>query len=299
MSRPELSAILIVYNGIRFLPDCLRTLTADLGDLEHEIIAVDNGSTDGSVEFLTTEFPAVRVVRNGSNLGFARAVNIGLAEARGEYVYILNQDLRFRRGSTRTLLSRLKCDEQIGLIGPKFVGFDGSLQKSARAFPGMRHVWYKALMLPWIFPSHREIGGWKMQWFDHVHEQAVDQPMGAAMLLPRGVVDRVGLLDERFPIFFNDVDYCRRIGAAGYTLLYYPDAVVEHYVGGTTHLYPVRMVWESHRSMYRYLSKYARWYERPALWATGALLYLGMLPALLSRLLRPRPTEATPSSSSE
>lgn len=288
MNQPtvEISAIIISYNGMQFLPDCLSTLVDDLNGLDNEIIVVDNGSEDASIEFIKREYPGVRIIENGSNLGFARAVNIGLKEAHGRYLYILNQDLRFGKGTASSLLERLKTDRQIGLIGPKFVGFDGQLQRSARAFPSYRHVFYRALFLDRLFPRHREFAGWRMGWFDHKTEMSVDQPMGAVMLIPCEVVDRVGYLDENFPILFNDVDYCRRIKQAGYTLLYYPNAVVEHFVGGSTRKRPVSLRITSHVALYRYLKKYARPIEYPLLWLSGLCLGIGLMPLLISAAIK-------------
>jgi len=286
--RPEISAIVISYNGMQFLDDCMRTLSEDLADLDHEIIVVDNGSHDGSPEFIAEHCPDARLIRNDANLGFAPAVNIGLKAARGEYLYVLNQDLRFRKGTARTLLGRLKQDESIGMIGPKYVGFDGKLQWSARAFPSYRHVFYRALLLDRLFAKHREFGGWRMRWFDHETEMFVDQPMGAVMLIPRRVIEAVGYMDETFPILFNDVDYCRRMKASGYKLLYYPEAVVEHFVGGSTRKRPVMLHVISHRMLYRYLRKYARWYEYPLLWLTGLVLLVGLLPMVTVAWLRRR-----------
>jgi len=273
---PEISAIVIVYNGLEFLPECLRTLTEDLKFTSHELILIDNGSTDGSVEYIKRHYPQAALVENGVNLGFAPAVNIGLERARGQYLYVLNQDLRFRPGATGTLLERLKAEPKLGMIGPGYVYFDGRPHRSARALPTYRHVFYRALLLDRLFPHHREFSHWRMGWFDHKEEMYVDQPMGAVMLMPRAVVDKLGLMDESFPILFNDVDYCRRLRNAGYRLLYYPKAVVEHHVGASTSKRPYRMKVVSHFSMYRYLRKYARWYEYPALWACGLLLVLGL-----------------------
>ena len=286
--RPEISAIVISYNGMQFLPDCLRSLSADLREMDHEIIVVDNGSHDGSADFIAEHYPGVKLIRNEANLGFAPAVNIGLNAARGEFLYVLNQDLRFPPGTARTLLERQKQDESIGMIGPKYVGFDGKLQWSARAFPSYRHVFYRALFLDRLFPRHREFASWRMKWFDHETELFVDQPMGAVMLIPRRVVERVGLMDERFPLLFNDVDWCRRMNEAGYRLLYYPSAVVEHYVGGSTRQRPVMLHVISHRMLYRYLKKYARWYEYPLLWLTGLILLVGLVPMVIGASLRKR-----------
>lgn len=286
--QPVVSAIVVSFHGRKFLADCLSTLKADLARISHEIIVVDNGSTDGSIDIIRQVAPEAHLIKHGTNLGFARGVNAGIEAARGQYLWILNQDLRVRRGCLKALLDRLMQDEQIGMIGPKYVGFDGVLQYSARALPRYRYVMYKAVLLDRFFPAHREFGGWKMTWFDHETEMEVEQPMGAAMLVPRSVIERVGLLDESFPIFFNDVDFCRRLGDAGYKLLYYPKAVIEHFVGGSTRRQPTRMVIESHRSLYRYLKKYARPHEYPLLWLCGMLLIVGIIPRLCWAAFKPK-----------
>ncbi len=281
MSSPSLSVVLIVWEGMKFLPDCLRTLMADLQSISHEVIAIDNGSTDGSEEFIAKEYPSIKLIKNESNLGFAKAVNQGIEVSKGENVLLLNQDIRVRGGAIEALLKRIEGEKSIGVIGPKFVGFDGVTQQSARALPKLRHVWFKLFFLSEILPKSRLFGGWKMGWFDHESELEVDQPMGAALLIRRKVIEKVGRFDERFPIFFNDVDFCKRVSDAGYKLLYYPGAVIEHYVGGSTGRYPFKMKWESHRSMYRYLAKYTPIYLSPMLWLTGLLLLVGVVPAYL------------------
>ncbi len=274
--RPEISAIVIIYNGREFLSDCLRTLAENLRFTSHELILVDNGSVDGSVEFIKEHYPHATLVENGANLGFARAVNIGLETACGDYLYVLNQDLRFRPEATARLLERLKREPEIGMIGPGYVYFDGRPHSSVRALPTYRHVFYRALLLDRLFPHNREFSHWRMGWFDHREERYVDQPMGAVMLLPREVYEKVGPMDESFPILFNDVDWCHRFKLAGYRLLYYPHATVEHHVGASTSKRPYRMKVISHFAMYRYLRKYARWYEWPVLWACGVLLVVGL-----------------------
>jgi len=285
----EISAIVISYHGMKFLPDCLRTLSDDLKTISHEIIVVDNGSTDGSVEFVKEHYPQVTLIENKTNLGFARAVNIGLQKARGRYLYILNQDLRFPNGTAQSLLDRIKQDESIGLIGPKYVGFDGRLQKSARAFPGYRHIFFRALLLDRLFPRHRTFASWRMGWFDHQTEMFVDQPMGAVMLIPLKIINEIGFLDENFPIFFNDVDYCRRIKDTGYKLLYYPGAVVEHYAGASVRQRPLRMRFISSMALIRYLKKYARPREYPLLFICAVILILGLIPLSVTALFKSKP----------
>jgi GT2 family glycosyltransferase len=278
-----LSAIIISYNGMRFLPDCLRTLTGDLSGLSHELVVVDNASTDGSAEFVSETYPGTKLIVNDANLGFARAFNLGVEASHGRYVCVCNQDLRFRPRCLTALLERLEEEPSLGLIGPAYYGFDGRLMPSARAFPRYRDILYYALLLDRVFPEHREFAAWKMGWFDHRSERYVDQPMGAVMMFPREVFDRVGLMDESFPVFGNDVDLCRRLDTTGLKRLYYPPAAVEHYVGGSTVRRPYRSIVESHRGLYRYFRKYAPRRAYPLLWLTGLLLLVGLIPRLGAR----------------
>lgn len=291
-ARPTISAIVISYNGMKFLPDCLATLKADLSDISHELIIVDNGSRDGSPEFIRKNYGEAVLIQNEQNRGFAPAVNAGLKCARGEYLYILNQDLRFppgasgASGATSLLLERIRQDESIGFIGPKFVNFDGPTQKHSRSFPRYRHVFYRLFLFDRLFPHSREFASWRMGWFDHESELFMDQPMGAVMLIPRRVVEKIGLMDERFPLLFNDVDYCRRITEAGFKILYYPGAVVEHYVGASTGSRPYAIIVTSHTAMFRYFRKYARTQFNPVLWLCGLILYVSIPVLIAARFLR-------------
>lgn len=287
--RPEISAIVISYNGMNFLPECLSTLTRDICGLSHELIVVDNGSHDNSVRFVRQHYPNAVLIEHDKNIGFAPAVNAGLKRARGEFLYILNQDLRFMNednSATKLLLERIKQDKSIGFIGPKFVYFDGPTQRHSRAFPRYRHVLYRLLYLDRLFPHSREFASWRMGWFDHESELFMDQPMGAVMLIPRRVVNTVGLMDERFPLLFNDVDYCRRITDAGFRILYYPKAVIEHYVGASTGSRPYRIIVTSHTAMFRYFRKYARSKLNPVLWICGVILYASIPILIIIRFLR-------------
>lgn len=284
----DISAIVVSFYGEKFLSECLTTLKADLEGSSHEMIIVDNGSTDRSLEIARAVVPEAKIVKHETNLGFAKGVNAGINAASGKYLWILNQDIRVRKGCLKALLEKLQSDSKIGMVGPKFVGFDGVLQYSARALPRYRFIIYKALLLDRMFPHSRAFGAWKMTWFDHETEMQVEQPMGAAMLVPKSVIDTVGLLDEVFPIFFNDVDFCRRMIDAGYSLWYCPSGVIEHFVGGSTRRRPTKMVIESHRSLYRYLKKYARPHEYPLLWLCGLLLVAGLIPRLVWASFKPK-----------
>lgn len=275
MNQIKISVIVITYNGIEFIENCLNSISKSLLKESAEIIVIDNGSSDGTVALIEQNYQYVKLIKNTTNLGFAKAVNQGLRECKGEYVFLLNQDTRIVARAISDLATRLAQDEKIGVIGPKFVGFDGNLQKSCRAFPRYRDIFYELTGLSYLFPHSKIFSRWKMGWFDHEIEREVDQPMGAAMMFWRNLLEKVGYFDEAFPIFFNDVDFCRRVIAHGYINLYYPMATVEHFIGGTIRKIKPRMIIESHRSMYRYFRKCNRSIlSLPALYFCGLVLFV-------------------------
>jgi GT2 family glycosyltransferase len=255
-SDRSISAVVISYNGTRFLGECLETLKSDLSGYDHEIIVIENGSTDGSVELIERGFPNVILIKNRKNLGFAKAVNQGIVAARKSFLWLLNQDIRIRKGALDALLDFHSGAENPGVVGPRYVGFDGTLQWSARRFPRYRFLYAETFGLSRLFPKSPLWNGWKMGDFDHLISCEVDQPMGAAMLVERNRIDQIGMLDESFGIFFNDVDFCRRLKDAGYHNYYCAEAVIEHFVGGSVSRAKPTMIWKSHFSMFRYFAKY-------------------------------------------
>lgn len=288
MDKQPVSAIVISYNGLRFIPDCLSTLKADLGDRPHEIIIVDNHSTDGALEYIERHHPDVILIKNDRNLGFAKAVNQGIDAARHEYLWILNQDIRIRAGCLDALMACAAKLPRPGVIGPTFVGFDGRLQSSCRRFPRYHHLFFELTGLAYLFPRSRLFNGWKMGDFDHTVSAAVEQPMGAAMLISHSAISEIGMMDESFGIFFNDVDFCRRLQEAGYVNYYCVDGVIEHYAGGSISRRKASMVWRSHISMYRYLKKWEnrRQGSRPIRLLRAPMPYLAGLLLILTAIPR-------------
>lgn len=270
------SVVIISFDGREFISDCLASVQKSLEGEAYEIITVDNGSSDGTLEIIKAGFPAVTVIENSNNLGFATAVNQGIVKSRGDYIFILNQDTRIRDRAIVKLSERMERDSNIGTIGPKMIGFDGQMQYSCRAFPRYRHLFFDYTGLAFLLPQSRLFGEWRMGWFKHDCEREVDQPMGAALLVRREVIDKVGRFDEQFKIFFNDVDFCRRVKEAGYKNVFYPEAVVEHFYGGSIRRNRPAMILESHRAMRRYFKKYSRSFiEKLLLMIWTPLLYCG------------------------
>jgi len=275
---PFVSVIIITFDGMEFVEACLSSVLGSVGDIPAEIIVIDNGSKDGTREFIAARFPKVLIECNDRNLGFAPAVNQGFAKAHGKYIFLLNQDTKTNPTAITQLLERMEKDAGIGIAGPKFIGFDGRLQKSCRAFPRYRDLLFEFSGLSYLFPRSRTFAHWKMGWFDHLTECEVDQPMGAALMIRRELTEKIGGFDESFGMFFNDVDFCRRAKEHGYINLYFPEAIVEHFIGGSTRKMKPRMVLASHRAMYQYFRKYNRGpIGIPALYFWGGLLFLSAL----------------------
>ena len=266
MKKIALSVVIPVYNGETFLRDCLNSVLAEARDLsseislsetvDFEIICIDDASRDRSVSIISADFASVTLLCNNRNRGFAYTCNLGMSESRGEYIFLLNQDTRLRKGTVKSLVERLQRDEKIAFIGPRFVGFDGELQRKCASFPTFANVFWKMVGMSRIFPESQRFANLQMGWFDHLSESKVEQPMGAALMFRRDILQEVGYLDESFPIYFNDVDWMKRAIVAGYYNLYFPEAVVEHFVGGSTLPQKARMIRESHRSLYSYLKKW-------------------------------------------
>ncbi len=272
----KISVVVVSFDGMEFIEDCLNSVVASTGESQIEIVVVDNGSKDGTVELIQNKFPSVRLIRNEINAGFAMAANQGVRAAAGEYILLLNQDTKIQSEANRKLAGYLAGKSKIGVIGPRLNGFDGALQKSCRSFPRYYDLFFEFTGLAYLFPQSRIFGHWKMGWFDHLSEREVDQPMGAAMMFRRELFNRLGGFDENFRIFFNDVDFCRRAKEAGHTNIYYPEAVIEHFVGGSTRTRKPQMILESHRAMFRYFRKNCgrSIAARMALYFWGALLYI-------------------------
>jgi len=221
LTEPRLSVIIPVWNGAALLPDCLAALAAQSAAV-HEVIAVDNGSTDGSAALIADRYPHVRLFRNAQNLGFAQACNTGMRAATGDVLVLLNQDTRVEPGWAAALQAAFSRSDA-GIIGCKILSAaDRSLQHAG----GYVH---ELLGTPFHYGKAAADGG---AW-DTPRE--VEYVTGAAMAIHRRVVEQIGGLDERFfPAYYEDVDLCFRARAAGFKVVYWPDAVILHHESTST-----------------------------------------------------------------
>ena len=224
MSAPALSIIILTWNSRALLEACLAALPAAIGSLAGELIVVDNGSNDGTEAFLARRAD-VTVIRNPKNRGVAAGRNQGLRAARGEFVALLDVDTVPAPEAFVRLVDYLRGSRDAGLVGPKLVGSGGELQYSCRRFPTLLDKLARRLPARW---NQRLIGEVELRWWNHDAVRDVDYLIGACQVIRRVALDEVGLLDERIFYGPEDVDLCLRMHAAGWRVVYVPDAVVAH-----------------------------------------------------------------------
>lgn len=259
--NPDVSVAIINWNTRDLLRSCLASLHKNPSACGSETLVVDNASTDGSVEMVTAEFPQAMVIHNQSNHGYARAANQAIAESRGRYIFVLNSDTEVSSGVLDSLLSLAESDLKIGAVGPRLINSDGSLQLSCRRFPslasGIGHAIFSLFSADNPYTRQYRLTDW-----DHAEATEVDWVSGAALFLRREAAFQVGLFDEKYFMYVEDLDLCYRMHQAGCKVYYHPSAVVMHHVGQSSSLRSPEMVMEHHRSLYRFISKNSTGYHR-------------------------------------
>jgi len=229
----DISIIIVNLNTRGLLRECLASVFRSAGFLSMEVVVVDNGSTDGSAEMVLSDFPAVGLIRNATNEGFARPNNVGMELAKGRHVLLLNSDTVVDPDALATLVRFLDEHPDVGACGPRLVYPDGRTQQSVKGFPTPFSHICDMCYLDRLFPGSRLFGRGEMRYFDYSRPSVVEHLMAAAFLVRREVLDDVGLLDERFAIYYNDMDWNFRMIASGWTIWYVPEARVVHHLGST------------------------------------------------------------------
>jgi hypothetical protein len=255
---PVLSICIVNWNTKDDLRICLASIAANPPSVECEVIVVDNASSDGSAAVVCAEFPDVTLVANAENLQYARGNNQAIEASRGEFALLLNPDTEVRLRTLDRLLAFMRDHPEAGAAAPKLVNRDGSLQRSVRTFPTPAMLFFEATGLARLLPRSGLFGRYRMTFWDYDSVREVDQPMASALLLRRAALDQVGLFDEQFPMFFNDVDLCYRLQAAGWKIFFVPGAEVVHRVGASTRQVRPRMVRASHQGLLAFYRKHYR-----------------------------------------
>ncbi len=273
-----LSIIIVTWNSENFIEKCLKSIFDTKGPIDLEVIVVDNASQDATTKFIERFRPEVRLISNQANLGYAKGNNQGIEVTRGDYILLLNPDVELKENCLTAMLDFLQKHEEIDALGPQLLNPDGTVQPSCRELPDFSILLWEFSGLSFLFPKSRIFGRWRMGYFDFRSSREVDQPIGSCLLLRRNVIQQVGVFDESFPIFFNDVDLCYRIKTNGGKLYFLPEARALHHKGGSTRQAKPKMILSSHLSFFRFLSKYKTGVlNRILLYLSGILLFVTAL----------------------
>lgn len=224
----DLSIVIVNWNTRELLRDCLRSVFGGLGALEAEVIVVDNASDDGSVAMIHREFPDVWLIENDRNLGFAAGNNVALRKATGRHMMLLNTDTLVHGDVLPQAVAWLDAHPGVGVLGPRVLNADGSVQPSCSAFPSLRFLAMQTLGLTRI----AALDTYRMTGWDRASERRVDVISGAAMFVRRAAMEEVGLLDEAFFFYGEETDWCHRFSRAGWDLVFVPIPEITHFGGG-------------------------------------------------------------------
>ena len=274
----KLSIIIVNYNTYKLTKQTIEAVISQEVSFKYEIILVDNASTDGSIQNLQEDFEEIiaeeklRVFRNGQNLGFAKANNQGMRAAKGLYILLLNSDTVVGPNCLEKCVAQIESDNKIGALGCKVVLPDGKLDHACkRGYPTPRASLYYFLGLDKKDPI--KYGQYDALYLDEDEVGEVDALMGAFMMMPKAVLDKVGLLDEDFFMYGEDIDLCFRIKETGLRILYYPEVYITHYKGGSSKKRRNKVIYDFHNAMWIFYKKH--YYDKYNMWITG-LVYAGI-----------------------
>lgn len=252
----NISVIIVSWNAKEVLSKCLSALERELKNHQAEVIVVDNASTDGSKEHVREEYPDVQLICNSDNLGFAKANNIGIKRSHGKYIFFINSDAIVKEGCIERMCAYMDQHPEIGMLGPKILNPDSTLQPSCMGLPTLWNVFCRALALDSLFSKSRLFCGRLMNYWPHDAVRHVEVLNGCFWMVRREALEEIGLLDENFFFYGEDVDWCKRYHDSRWEIVFFPEAEAIHYGGVSSANAPVRFYIEMHRADLKYWKKY-------------------------------------------
>ncbi len=269
-----LSIVIVNYNTEKLLRSCLESVYGGANGTPLDIWVVDNNSRDNSVAMLKSMFPMVKVIQNPSNVGFSRANNLVISQSRSDYILLLNPDTLIIGDAIEQVVKFMKEHPEVGIAGCKVLNRDGTLQLACRrSIPTPEVAFYRLTGLSRLFPRSRVMAKYNMTYEspDLTHE--VDAVSGAFLMIRRQVVEEIGLLDERFFMYGEELDWCLRTKRAGWSVMYYPEAQIVHYKGESTKYNSRKAALEFYRAMYLFHRKH---FAKDYSLLTNFLIYAGI-----------------------
>jgi GT2 family glycosyltransferase len=252
---PDVSIIIVNWNGRQLLQECLDALRRVVTDLTFEIFVVDNASTDGSQGMIKQDFPEVKLIANSNNLGFAKANNQAIRVSQGRYVLLLNSDAFVHENTIDQIVAFMETHPEAGMAGCKLLNTDGTLQPSCTTFPTLFTELCIATGLDRLFPRNPLFGKYQMTYWDFNDIREVDSIRGAFMLVRASAIKEVGLLDESYFMYSEEVDWCYQFKKKGWKIYYYPFVETIHVWGGSVGQVQMKMLIQLYRSQIDFFRK--------------------------------------------
>lgn len=259
MKTPEvtLSVIIVNYNVVYFLEQCINSVLRSCQEISVEIIVVDNRSSDGSVQMVKEKFPKLSLIENYENVGFSKANNQAMQIAKGKYILLLNPDTVVEENTIEKIVTKMNSDDQIGGLGVRMVDGKGQfLPESKRGLPTPSVAFYKIFGLSSLFKKSKIFGKYHLTYLDENQVHEVDVLSGAFFCVRKSVLDKIGLLDETFFMYGEDIDLSYRIIQAGYKNIYFPETNIIHYKGESTKKSSVNYVLVFYKAMIIFAKKH-------------------------------------------
>ncbi|WP_040213613.1 glycosyltransferase family 2 protein [Clostridium polynesiense] len=281
----DISIIIVSYNTKQLTLDAIESVFKTTKNVSYEIFVVDNASKDGSVEAIKKSYgDKVKLIENKENLGFSAANNMAIKKSQGRYILLLNSDTIVKNDTIAKTIAYMDDNTEAGVLGCKVLLRDGKLDKACkRGFPTPWNSFSYLLKLDKIFPGDKRFGGYHLTYINENETAEVDCVMGAYMLLRKEIIESVGLLDETFFMYGEDVDWCYRIKEAGWKIIYYPEAEIIHYKKASSAKKGTKTIIEFYRAMYIFYNKHFK--EKYNIFISF-LIYLGIVVQLLLALTK-------------
>ena len=283
----KLSIVIVNYNVKYFLEQCLHSVQKACLGIDSEVFVVDNNSVDGSVKMIREKFPEIRLIENKENKGFSSANNQAIRKARGEYVLLLNPDTIVEDDTLHKIVRFMDDHPDAGGLGVKMLDGKGKfLPESKRGLPSPSVAFYKIFGLSALFPRSRIFGKYHLGFLDREKIHEVDILSGACMLLRKKVLDQIGLLDESFFMYGEDIDLSYRITKAGYKNYYFPETRIIHYKGESTKKSSLNYVFMFYNAMIIFAKKhFSQKNIRSYSFLINIAIYLRAFLSILNRFL--------------
>lgn len=270
----DLSIVIVNYNTKKLTLECISSIYTSNVTHTFDIFVVDNNSSDGSAEAIAAQFPDVKLIINKENVGFSRANNQAIQQATGRYILLLNSDTIVMNTTLSIMTEFMDANQDIGASGCEVLLPDGQLDKAChRGFPTPQASFYYMLGLSKKHPTSPKYNSYHKSYLNMTEIHEIDCLVGAFMLVRKEAIDEVGMLDETFFMYGEDIDWCYRIKEAGWKISYNPTVSIIHYKGASSRKKPTKIVYEFHRAMYIFHKKH---FANKYSFLINSLVYIGI-----------------------